>query len=177
VFALRSRFRGTAVFSVAAGGTPSDDSFGETPDFGAFATAGGTFGSDTSRDDVVTAFAAYEPARGVQWRHSFTSATSFQLARIQTGNVISAMEFANDGNVYAVHTETAELTRIERAGGYATFPLTTAAPGTPEHDRMLPRTIVYLPGSDIFVLVTRGLTNGSPEFYAVRRNGQTLVRP
>lgn len=176
-FALRSRFRGTAMFTNVAGGTPSDGSLAETPDFGAFATAGGTFGSDQSRSDVVTAFAAYEPVSGVQWRHSFTAAGNFQTSTVVTGRPISAMEFANDGNVYAVHTETAEILRIERAGGVAAFPLTTAAPGTPEYDRMIPRTIVYVPGTDIFVVVTRGLTSGSPEFYAVRRNGQTLVRP
>ena len=95
------------------------------------------------------------------------------------GVVVSSM--ATDhatglSSAYIVDASRAELIQIHGGieGGQEVkrYPLTSAAAGTPEHDRMLPRAIRFEKNTNTLVLVTRGIaTNGIPEFYTIDNLG------
>jgi hypothetical protein len=91
------------------------------------------------------------------------------------GMTISSMAMADDGlTLYAVDASRAELVKVSLIpilveGGQEVItriPLTTAAPGTPGHDRMLPRAVRFESNTRSVYVVTRGLANnGIPEIY------------
>lgn len=88
---------------------------------------------------------------------------------------IGSMAITPDLVLYVTDPSRAELVRVLLISGFTegpfvieTLPLTDAAPGTREHDRMLPRAIRYDSDLDQLVLVTRGTaTDGTPEIYAI----------
>ena len=86
--------------------------------------------------------------------------------------VVSSMASDDGVSAYIVDSARAELVQIhlEIEGGSSIrrIPLTSAAPGTPEHDRLLPRAIRFDKATKSLILVTRGLsTTGVPEFYRI----------
>lgn len=94
------------------------------------------------------------------------------------GSTISSMAMDEVGNAYVVDATRAELVKVRPwvvnlengAPSVVRFPLTVAAPGTPDHDRMLPRAIRYDKSTRTLVLVTRGIdANAIPEFYSIDR--------
>lgn len=88
--------------------------------------------------------------------------------------VVSSMASDDELTAYVVDSARAELVQIHLVleGGVQIrrLPLTTAAPGTPEHDRLLPRAIRFDKSTKSLVLVTRGLsTTGIPELYTISK--------
>ena len=86
--------------------------------------------------------------------------------------VVSSMASDDGVSAYIVDSARAELVQIhlEIEGGNSIrrIPLTSAAPGTPEHDRLLPRAIRFDKATKSLILVTRGLSATSvPEFYKI----------
>lgn len=91
-----------------------------------------------------------------------------------------AVDSSEGGHAYATDPSRAELVVIGRVdlGGSdiraRAIPLTDAAPGTPEHTRMLPRAIRYDATRDELVLVTVGM--GTPEVWTITPQG-ILIGP
>jgi hypothetical protein len=88
--------------------------------------------------------------------------------------VVSSMASDDELSAYIVDSARAELVQIhlQVEGGLSIrrIALTSAAVGTPEHDRMLPRAVRFDKLTKSLVLVTRGLSDaGIPELYRIDR--------
>jgi hypothetical protein len=91
---------------------------------------------------------------------------------IAVGVTVGSMVLDDALNTFITDPTRAEITRVSADGGLTTVALTSAAPGTPEHDGMLPRAIRFEPHTGMLLLVTRGNNaSGTPDFYLVDKIG------
>ncbi len=87
---------------------------------------------------------------------------------VSPGHTIGDLAIGTDERVYVIDPSVAQITRVERGGGVSYIPLTSAAPGTADHSRMLPRAIRYDDSLDMLVLFTRGNNSGGiPDVFLV----------
>lgn len=100
-----------------------------------------------------------------------TGSLGFQGATSPSHIGSFAVDSTSGGHAYATDPSRAEIVVIGRVGlegnqiGARAVSLTTAAPGTAEHTRMLPRAIRYDASRDELVLITVG--TGTPEVWTV----------
>lgn len=96
-----------------------------------------------------------------------TVANGSRIFQAQT----SIVTFDAEDTLTAVSTFRPELRLFEATGGEARVPLTTAASGTAEFDRLAPRALIGIRGRKELLYVARGLaeTGRSREFYLLQK--------
>lgn len=83
----------------------------------------------------------------------------------------SSMAFDDSSTLYVVNTSRPEVTIVDRDGQKRTLKLTLAAPGTPEHEAMVPRRIMQVPQKDELLILLRGAADGTKRLVRLRKSG------
>lgn len=98
----------------------------------------------------------------------FTVHTTFASTLVEPGHAISSLAIDNQKNTFVVDASIPQITRIDSIGGVSSIALSSAAAGSAEANRMLPRAIRYEPGLDMLVLFTRGNNaGGAPDIFLI----------
>ncbi len=89
----------------------------------------------------------------------------------QSGAFATHLAFLDDDRLAGIDGEDAMVSVLGADGVTKNISLSSAAPGTPDYNRMLPRAIANIPGTNRFIIVTRGLSGGPAEVYELRPVG------
>jgi len=84
-------------------------------------------------------------------------------------NAVGAMAFGDNGKIYAINTNRAEVMILAPNGGISTLALSTAAVTSPEYTAMMPINIYNIPGKDELLVLVRGAPGGLKQLFRIRK--------